>query len=208
MSQKKRNTPKTPADVRSGLELESKWIARRLERLEGNYVVVPTEIVTDTLLLDDPAAPVELKVLGTGNTHGDLIAWLPRQRLVATGDMVVLPTPYGFTVSTKPWLETLAKLEQLPFETMVPGHGRVQRDRAYLETLKWSMRDLAEKASAAAADKGTTKKQAVAAFDRKPHETRFGAADGWTRRWLNDYWLEGMFGTAFDEARGIPAPGK
>ena len=200
--------PKTPADVRSGLELESKWIAKRLERLDGNYVVVPTEIVTDTVVIDDPAILVELKVLGTGNTHGDLIAWLPRQKVVATGDMVVLPTPYGFTVSTRPWLQTLARLEQLPFETLVPGHGRVQRDRAYLETLKWSMRDLAEKAAAAASDKAVTKEQALTAFDRKPHEARFGAADGWTRKWLNDYWLEGMFGTAFDEARGIPAPGK
>lgn len=43
---------------------------------------------------------------------------------------------------------------------------------------------------------------------RKPHEAHFGATDAWTRKWLNDYWLEGMFGTAFDEARGIPAPGK
>jgi hypothetical protein len=70
------------------------------------------------------------------------------------------------------------------------------------------MRDLSEKATAAAADKSVTKEQAVAAFDRKPHEARFRANDDWTRKWLNDYWLEGMFGTAFDEARGIPAPGK
>ena len=28
---------------------------------------------------------------------------------------------------------------------------------------------------------------------------RFGANDAWTRKWLNDYWLEGMFGTAFDD---------
>jgi hypothetical protein len=70
------------------------------------------------------------------------------------------------------------------------------------------MRDIAGKAAAAAADASLTKDQAVAAFDRKPHEARFGAADDWTRKWLNDYWLEGMFGTAFDEARGIPAPGK
>ena len=200
--------PKHSPEMRAQWALELEWIGRRLERGMGNYVVVPGESVADTLLLDDPAAPVELKVLGTGNTHGDLIAWLPRQKLVATGDMVVLPTPYGFTVSTRPWLETLARLEQLPFETLVPGHGRVQRDRAYLDTLKWSMRELAEKAAAAATDKAMTKEQAVAAFDRTPHEARFGATDAWTRKWLNDYWLEGMFGTAFDEARGIPAPGK
>jgi glyoxylase-like metal-dependent hydrolase (beta-lactamase superfamily II) len=200
--------PKNSPDMRAQWDLELAWIGQRLERLMGNYVVVPGETVADTLVIDDAVAPVELKVLGTGNTTGDLVAWLPRQKVAVAGDMVVLPTPYGFTVSTKPWLATLERLEQLPFDTLIPGHGKVQRDRAYLQTLKWSMRELAAKAAAAAADKSLTKEQAVAAFDRKPHEARFGAIDGWTRKWLNDYWLEGMFGTAFDEARGIPAPGK
>lgn len=199
---------KTSPEMRAQWAIEIEWIRRRLDRLMGNYVVVPNETVADTLVIDDPVAPVELKVLGTGNTTGDLVAWMPRQRVVTAGDMVVLPTPYGFTVSTKPWLATLDRLQALPFEVLIPGHGKVQRDRAYLETLKWSMREIAAKAAAAAADPSLTKEQAVAAFDRKPHEARFGAADDWTRKWLNDYWLEGMFGTAFDEARGIPAPGK
>jgi glyoxylase-like metal-dependent hydrolase (beta-lactamase superfamily II) len=200
--------PKSSPEMRAQWAIELDWIRRRLDRLMGNYVVVPGETVADTLVIDDPVAPVELKVLGTGNTTGDLVAWLPRQKVVAAGDMVVAPTPYGFTVSTTPWLATLGRLEQLPFEALIPGHGKVQRDRAYLGTLNWSMREIAAKAAAAAADTSLTKEQAIAAFDRKPHEARFGAADAWTRKWLNDYWLEGMFGTAFDEARGIPAPGK
>ena len=50
--------------------------------------------------------------------------------------------------------------------------------------------------------------KAFAAFDRKPHEERFGARDTWTRKWLTDYWLEGMFGSAFDEARGMAPTAK
>ena len=200
--------PANAADLRAQYALEAKWIAQRLERQMGIHVAVPNEIMRDRLVLDDSLAPVELIVLGVGNTHGDLVAWLPRQRLVAAGDMVVAPTPYGFTVSTRPWLATLAKMEQLPFAVLVPGHGRVQRDRAYLDTLKWSMRDIAAKAAAAAADPAMTQEKAVAAFDNRPHEARFGATDAWTKKWLNDYWLAGMFQTAFDEARGIPAPGK
>lgn len=200
--------PANEADLRAQYALEAKWITQRLERQMGNYVAIPTEVMGDRLVLDDPRAPVDLRFLGVGNTHGDLIAWLPRQKIVATGDLVVAPTPYGFTISTKPWLATLAKLEQIPFEILIPGHGKVQRDRAYLKTLKWSMRDIAAKAAAAAADPAMTKEKATEAFDNRPHEARFGATDAWTRKWLNDYWLAGMFQTAFDEARGIPAPGK
>ena len=193
-------------EIREQYAIETRWIALRMKRLIGNYAVPATEAVSDTLKLDDPVAPVELRFLGPANTDGDLIAWLPTQHVIVSGDIVVLPTPYGFSISTKPWLAALAALERLPFDTLIPGHGKVQHDRAYLKTLEWSMRDIAAKASAAAAA-GLTKDQAIAAFDRAPQEARFGARDPWTRKWLNDYWLEGMFGTAFDEAKGIPAPG-
>jgi len=199
--------PDVPADMRAQYDIEIRWIGERVKRQTGNYVVLPTETFAASLTIPDPVAPVELRFLGTANTTGDLVAWLPKQKVAVAGDAVVAPTPYGFTVSTKPWLQALAKLEALPFTVLIPGHGRVQRDRAYLATLKWSMADIATRAAKAAAD-GLTREQAVAAFDRSEQERRFGATDAWTRKWLNDYWLEGMFGTAFDEAKGIPAPGK
>lgn len=196
-----------PPAMRRQYALEARWIAQRLERQMGNYLVLPTETVADRLVIDDPVAPVEFRFLGVGNTHGDMIAWMPRQRVVATGDIVVLPTPYGFTVSTATWLPTLQKLEELPFTTFIPGHGKVQRDRSYLATLEWSMRDIVAHANAAAAA-GKTKEQAFAGFDHTEQQARFRVRDAWTRKWLSDYWLEGMFETAYDEAKGIPAPGK
>ena len=199
--------PGVPADMRANYDIEIRWIAERVKRQTGNYVVLPTETVTDRLTLPDRRAPVELRFLGTANTTGDLIAWLPRQRIAVAGDAVVLPTPYGFTVSTKPWLESLTTLDSLPFSTLIPGHGRIQKDRAYLSTLKWSMADIAAKAQAAAAA-GLDKDKAFAAFDQTEQRRMFGASDAWTRKWLSDYWLQGMFETAFDEAKGIPAPGK
>lgn len=200
--------PATSAALREQLLLEARWIDARIERLMANYVVMPTETFTDRLVIEDSAAPVELLYLGVGNTHGDLVAWMPKQRTVVTGDIVVLPTPYGFTMSTKPWLETIARIEALAFTTLIPGHGAVQRDRTYLETLKWSMRDIADEARQAAADPALTKEKAFEQFDRAAHVRRFAATDEWSKKWLSGYWLEGMFQTAFEEARGTPASGK
>ena len=196
-----------PAAMRRQYGIEARWIAQRVKRQKDNYVALPTETVSDRLIIDDPIAPVEFRFLGVGNTHGDMIAWMPKQRVVATGDIVVAPTPYGFTVSTKTWLPTLGKLEALPFATLIPGHGKVQHDRRYLATLKWSMHDIAVRAQAAARS-GKPKDQGFAAFDQKAEQARFGARDAWTKKWLSDYWLQGMFETAYDEAKGIPAPGK
>jgi glyoxylase-like metal-dependent hydrolase (beta-lactamase superfamily II) len=199
--------PDNPQDLRHEYAIEAKWIPQRLARQAGSYAVLPAETVGDRLLLDDPVTPVELRFFGTGNTHGDLMAWLPKQKVIATGDAVVAPTPYGFDVSTRPWLEALHRMEQLPFEILVPGHGQVQRDRRYLHTLEWSMTDIAARAKAAASA-GLAKDDAFARFDLREQQARFRATDPWTRKWLNDYWLEGMFGTAYDEAKGIGAPGK
>jgi glyoxylase-like metal-dependent hydrolase (beta-lactamase superfamily II) len=199
--------PDNPDSLRAEYAIEAEWTRRRIEQQIGAYAVLPTETVDDRLLLDDADAPVELRFFGPANTHGDLMAWLPRQKVVATGDAVVAPTPYGFDVSAKPWLNALQSLQALPFDILIPGHGKVQRDRAYLRTLDWSMRDLLNRATAAAAT-GLTKEDAFARFDQREQQSRFGATQPWARKWLNDYWLEGMFGTAFDEAKGIPAPGK
>jgi hypothetical protein len=83
----------------------------------------------------------------------------------------------------------------------VPGHGRPQHDRAYLGTLRWSMADIDRQAKALAA----TEPDAAAAFkkfDQAEHRRRFAANDAWVQRWLSDYWLEGMFETAFNAAKG------
>jgi len=192
------------ADMRAGYAIEAPWVRERTQRQIGNYVVLPTETFTDRLLLPDAERPMEVVHLGAGNTEGDAVAWLPRQKVVATGDLVVLPTPYGFSISTQPWLATLDRLEALDFAALVPGHGKVQRDRAYLATLRWSMSDIAARAKALAATDATAE-QAWERFDRTEHERRFAVTGDWDRYWLERYWLKGMFETAFKEARGTPA---
>ncbi|HEY9065312.1 MAG TPA: MBL fold metallo-hydrolase [Burkholderiaceae bacterium] len=96
----------------------------------------------------------------------------------------------------------------LPTETMVERMLLDDaRDRDYLRALEWSMTDIVNRATASAAA-GLTKDDAFARFDQREQQSRFHAGDPWSKKWLNDYWLEGMFGTAYDEAKGIPAPGK
>jgi glyoxylase-like metal-dependent hydrolase (beta-lactamase superfamily II) len=198
---KSADDPALPADVRRDYAIEAAWVMERARRQLGNYVVLPTETFTDRLIIDDPEVPIEARFLGRANTRGDAFAWLPKQRVMFTGDAVVAPTPYGFTNPAAPWLATLAKLEAYPFAILVPGHGQVQRDRAYLATLRWSMADIGRQATALAATEQTAE-AAYKKFDAAEQRRRFGANDAWARRWLDGYWLEGMLETAFNAAKG------
>ncbi len=54
------------------------------------------------------------------------------ENILATGDPLVHPLPYGFGSFPAQWIETLDKVAAYDFELLVPGHGEVQRDIEYL----------------------------------------------------------------------------
>lgn len=81
---------------------------------------------------------VRIMHLGRGNTAGDAIIFLPKEKIVMTGDLVVHPVPYMFGGYPSAFGGTLRRLDQLDFETMIPGHGEVMRTdkaRAYVRLL-------------------------------------------------------------------------
>jgi glyoxylase-like metal-dependent hydrolase (beta-lactamase superfamily II) len=49
---------------------------------------------------------------------------------------VVHPVPYGFGSFPKEWIATLDKLAAFDFDLLVPGHGAIQRDSAYIRRLQ------------------------------------------------------------------------
>jgi cyclase len=76
---------------------------------------------------------VQLKYLGRGNTVGDAVAYLPKEKILITGDLVDSPVPYlygGFPVEQ---VATLKRIEELDFEMLVPGHGDVLKGKAFVQ---------------------------------------------------------------------------
>ena len=108
----------------------------------GTYIVPPTETFEHRLTIPDREVPVEMMFLGRANTEGDAIAWLPKQKIVATGDIVVSPWPFGFGSHSGDWIETIGKIKALGFKTLLPGHGAPQSDASYLDKLVAAMSDL------------------------------------------------------------------
>jgi len=108
----------------------------------GTYIVLPTETFDHQLLIKDRDTHVQLMFLGKANTEGDLVAWLPSERIVASGDIDVSPIPFGFGSYPADWIETIGKIKALPFRTLIPGHGDPQTDSAYLDKLSAAIADI------------------------------------------------------------------
>ena len=113
--------------------------------IEGkrSRVTPPDTVFTDSMSLDPGGRTIELLHLGHGNTEGDIVMWLPEERIVATGDIVVHPAPYAFNMPPIPWANTLKAIKALDYEFLVPGHGEVQRDTEYVDLLIESAEDIA-----------------------------------------------------------------
>lgn len=75
-------------------------------------------------VLDDGNQRVELLHFGPAHTIDDTMAWLPKHKILASGD-VVCNGPYNvmWDAHMLSWLDVLARTQRLGAKTVVPGHG-------------------------------------------------------------------------------------
>jgi cyclase len=79
---------------------------------------------------------VQVKFLGRGNTPGDAVVYLPREKILVAGDLVVHPLPNVIDGYPAEWIQTLENLAQLDANVIVPGHGPILHDKTYIYLLR------------------------------------------------------------------------
>jgi glyoxylase-like metal-dependent hydrolase (beta-lactamase superfamily II) len=90
----------------------------------------PTVTFDDRLSLDLGDRTVELRYLGRGHTSGDLVVWLPEERICFAGDLVeAQAAPYMGDAHVADWsTTTLDEVAALQPTQLVGGRGPVVRD--------------------------------------------------------------------------------
>lgn len=85
---------------------------------------VPSVVFDDRLVLDDGKQRVEFLFFGHAHTAGDACAWLPRHKILCTGDACV-NGPYNYMghSDSASWIRALDKMQQLDVKMVAPGHG-------------------------------------------------------------------------------------
>ncbi len=105
-------------------------------------IVLPTITFDRRLVIHHGGREVHLVFLGRGHTAGDVVVYVPSERVVATGDLMHSILPFMGDSYPDEWPRTLAELEKLDFNRVVPGHGSVQEGktvaaffRSYIEEI-------------------------------------------------------------------------
>ncbi len=129
-------------------------------------VMLPTTPVDDRLVLTRGTRTIEIRAIGRGHTAGDLVVYLPNEKIVAAGDLVIAPIPLvgGDQSYVGDWATTLDALTALGATTIVPGHGPVMRNTTFVTEWQALLRSLKQQTDAAIA-RGETKEQAQRSVD-------------------------------------------
>ena len=113
-----------------------------LEQVKETKVTPPNLTFDATMTLVRGGREIRLLYLGRGHTDTDVVVYLPRERIVCTGDLMESVVSYMGDSYPEDWIATLERLKGLDFETVMPGHGVVFKGKAKIEAFQNYLRDV------------------------------------------------------------------
>lgn len=149
------NAPRDIADLNKRLAAETDPAARDklrdelqqqedyLAEMKSLELVLPDLTFDKSMILHRKDMDIVLLFLGRGHTSGDVVAYLPKQRVVATGDLLHGWMPYMGDSYPPEWVATLDALDTLDFDHIIGGHGTV-KPKSHLRVFRNYIADLIE----------------------------------------------------------------
>jgi cyclase len=129
------------AAAKTRLEDEIRQQEHYLRELRTLELVLPDLTFDKSLILHRPGIDIVLLFLGRGHTSGDVVAYLPKQRVVATGDLLHGWMPFMGDSYPTEWVATLDALDKLDFDHIIGGHGTV-KPKSHLKVFRNYLADL------------------------------------------------------------------
>jgi cyclase len=117
-----------------------KVIAQRineLAELESLRVIEPNMVFDKQLDISLGKKKIQIVDRGKANSPRDVTIYLPDERILFTGDILVQsPLPYAFGSWPLPWVKVLRDLEAMEVKSIVPGHGPLLHDFTYMKQVR------------------------------------------------------------------------
>jgi cyclase len=144
----------TNPEQKARLEANLQQAEAYLEELKTLKPTLPTRTVAKSVTLQEQGREIQLLLPGRAHTDGDVFIYLPKERVIATGDALIDWMPFLNDGYPEEWVQTLTALETMDFTHIIPGHGEVL-PKAHLTFFRGYLTDLIATVKKAAADGGT-----------------------------------------------------
>ena len=169
---KARAAKETDPAARTRLEQQLRVQTAYGESLEDLRLTPPTVVLDDRLTLYRGNREIRLLFLGRGHTGGDVVAYLPKERVLCSGDLLVNGLPNLIDGFINDWPDTLEKLKSLDFDDVIPGHGEPFKGKERIDWLQAFLRDLWQQASALH-EQNVSAEEAATRIDMTPHRQHY-----------------------------------
>jgi len=167
-------TPQARTALQSQLALQQAY----LPELPTVHVVPSTITYENEMTIQAPDREIRLLHYSYAHTRGDTIVYLPKERVIITGDLLTNGIPNTRTSYPVEWITTLEAMDKLDWTVAIPGHGDVQQGKTQLEALLSYWKDVVAGVRDAIAKKMTLD-QAKRSIDLSRYKANFLNFDQW-----------------------------
>ncbi len=132
----------TDADAEAELRKQVTVLKHYQDATNAVVPTPPTITLTKRMTLIRGGREIQLLFFGRGHTGGDVVVYLPQERVVATGDLLTGGLGYLGNAYLKEWADTLEEVKNLDFDVVLPGHGTAFEDIEKIDHFQAYLRDL------------------------------------------------------------------
>jgi cyclase len=133
------------------LALVTQAVTDPADPMNGKPNIRPVvESISERAILVDGIHNVQIYYLGASHTKGDLVIYLPNDKILFSGDIALngrMPFMQSPDVDPSGWEKALTTLSKVPAEKVVPGHGEIGSKQGITESLAYvhAVNELAQK---------------------------------------------------------------
>lgn len=124
------------------------------DKIAGTAIVYPDKLFDKNEVLKLGKDEIHILFFHGGHTPGDAVVWLPKSRILFSGDQIYVDRILGVLPfsNSKNWLASFEEIVKLKPKLIIPGHGypcdlaKTQKDTGdYLKLLRTHMKKALEK---------------------------------------------------------------
>lgn len=169
---KERIAKETDAQQKATLERQVANSLAYLEQVKETVVTPPNLTFDKGMTLFRGGREIRILYLGRGHTDTDVVVYLPKERIVCTGDLMESIPSYMGDSFPEDWIATLERLKAIDFDTVIPGHGVVFKGKTKIDAFQKYLRDVIAQVTALK-KQGLSADAAAAKVDLTAHANEF-----------------------------------
>lgn len=162
---------------RKALENQISDVEAAMAELKEIKPVPPSTTFASRMTLFRGQREIQLLFLGRGHTGGDAVVYLPKERIVCTGDLMESKPASLSSGFFDEWITTLDALKKLDFDTVLPGHGTPFHGTALITAFQDYLTDVIAQVKKFR-EQGLTAEQTAQKVDLTSHRKDFPQIQG------------------------------